>query len=257
MINLMIKIIGSTATLISFDTMVWDRWKWLARRMPRTNNGEQVLDVGCGSGAFSICLAKRAYSPLGLSWDERNQEQARIRAEMCKPKTAVFEVQDVRTLDGRADLLNRFDTVICCENIEHILDDLRLFRAMYGCLKPGGRLLLTTPNAEYVPLNNDDCGPFREVEDGGHVRRGYTPSMLRELCAESGFFVEEISYCTGYASQKTTGFFRFLNRFGVAVAWIIILPFRVLARLADHSISKLLNWPGYSICLLATKPRFK
>ena len=55
-----------------------------------------MIDVGCGTGAFSIGAALRGYDTLGLSWDERNQSVAGGRAEICKANTAKFEVLDVR-----------------------------------------------------------------------------------------------------------------------------------------------------------------
>jgi cyclopropane fatty-acyl-phospholipid synthase-like methyltransferase len=72
-----------------------------------------LLDVGCGTGAFSIGAALRGYRALGLSWDERNQLAAKERATYCKASSAQFEVLDIRELDRRADLVNSFDVVIC------------------------------------------------------------------------------------------------------------------------------------------------
>ena len=41
-----------------------------------SRNQEALIDIGCGSGAFSIGAALRGYNSLGLSWDERNQQVA-------------------------------------------------------------------------------------------------------------------------------------------------------------------------------------
>ena len=131
-----------------------------------------MLDVGCGTGAFSIGTARRGYSSLGLSWDERNQTVAEQRAALAKANTAKFEICDVRQLDARKDLVNSFDVVLCTENIEHIIDDFKLVRSMANCLKPGGRLLLTSPYERRIPWSSMDYGPFPDFEDGRHVRRG-------------------------------------------------------------------------------------
>ena len=66
----------------------------------------------------------------------------------------------------------QFDVAICTENIEHILNDFKLVRDIADCLKPGGRLLLTTPNYNYRAITSNDNGPFCATETGGHVRRG-------------------------------------------------------------------------------------
>ena len=219
-------------------------------------SGERLLDVGCGSGAFTIGAALRGYEALGLSWDARNQSVARERAALCKADRASFDELDVRKLDTRVDLRGSFDVVICCENIEHIIDDRKLVRDMSACLKPGGRLLLTTPLLTYRPLGRSDNGPFVQVEDGGHVRRGYNASMLKELCAEAGLIAEAVSGCSGLLSQKLTTMQRELSRLHPALGWASILPLRAAPALLDRGVSKLVSWPDYSICLEAYKPRF-
>jgi 2-polyprenyl-3-methyl-5-hydroxy-6-metoxy-1,4-benzoquinol methylase len=52
---------------------------------------------------------------------------------------------DIRKLQERTEWIGAFDILLSCENIEHILDDFLLMKSMASCLKPGGRLLLTTP----------------------------------------------------------------------------------------------------------------
>ncbi len=143
--SLLVRIIGFPATLLHGDTLVLDRWLWLRDRLPKTKNGDTLLDIGCGTGAFSVGAALRGYESLGLSWDERNQRVAGERANICKAHSAKFEVLDVRRLDMRSDLLGRYDIAICLENIEHIIDDRKLLTDIAACMKPGGRLLLTTP----------------------------------------------------------------------------------------------------------------
>lgn len=253
--SFLVKLLGFNATLIHGDPTVLDRWRWLVARLPVTRNGERLLDVGCGSGAFAIGAALRGYSTLGLSWDERNQAIARERAALCKADTAAFEVQDVRHLGERSDLGDRFDVAICFENVEHILDDGKLIRDIARCLKPGGRLLVTTPNLRYRPISDGDMGPFRPVEDGAHVRRGYSKAMLREVCQQAGLEVEEISFCTGILSQKLTTLMRRLAPISPALSWGAALPLRLAPALFDGVLTPLVGWPFFSICVEAYKPR--
>lgn len=253
--SILVKLFGFPATLVHGDCLVLDRWLWLKTRLPKTNNGETLLDVGCGSGAFTIGAAKRGYRALGLSWDERNQSVAKERAALCGCTRAAFEIQDVRKLGDRADLTSRYDVVICCENIEHVLNDGRLMTAMSGCLKPGGVLLLTTPNRYYRAITHVDNGPFPTEETGWHVRRGYSPAMLQELAEQGGLVVEEISYCSGFLSQKITGLYRVLNRVHTLAGWLAILALRPLPPLLDGVVKTVTSWPDYSICLVAYKPR--
>jgi len=254
--NLLTSLLGFPATLIHGDTLVLDRWLWLRDRLPRTANGEKVLDVGCGTGAFTIGAARRGYSALGLSWDDRNQRTAEERAAIIGAAAAEFRVLDVRSLDEASDLNGQFDVVLCLECIEHILDDQKLMRDMARCLKPGGRLLLTTPYILYPPITSACLGPFTPVENGGHVRRGYGTAMLRELCELSGLAIEEISYCSGFLSQKVTGLLRRLSRIHPLLGWAVTLPLRCLPPLFDPILAILTGRKSSSICLDAYKPRF-
>jgi len=192
---------------------------------------------------------------VGVSQDERNQRVAAERAALLGVRDIDFPIQDLRTLDGRSGYLNTFDVAICFEAVEHILDDRKLFRDIAACLKPGGMVLLTTPNYFYRAITPGDDGPYARTEDGGHVRRGYTAPMLCELCKESGLVPAEISYCSGLLSQKVCYLMRLLSR-PFLLGWALTLPLRVLPILFDRAIGRLSSWPYFSICLVAYKPRF-
>ncbi|MEC7760329.1 MAG: class I SAM-dependent methyltransferase [Pseudomonadota bacterium] len=244
-------------TLLTFgDTLVYDRWRWITRRLPKTRNGESVLDVGCGTGAFTIGAALRGYVSHGMSWDEDNHAKAVERAELCAADTASFEIGDARKLDTFDGFKDAYDAVLCLEVAEHILDDRKLFQDIAACLKPGGRLLFTTPNYLYRAISPEGRGPWSPVENGYHVRRGCTESMLKELADSAGLACEEIGQCSGFWSQKATWLWRQLQALGPSVAYAVALPIRPIAVLLDTVTLSHLWWPGFSITLVAQKPRF-
>jgi SAM-dependent methyltransferase len=249
------RIFGWRAGLIQGDTLTADRWRWLVPQLPETRNGERLLDVGCGAGAFTIGAALRGYNALGLTWDEPDSAVAEARAGLVGASKATFSICDVRQLDERDDLFESFDFAICCENMEHILDDFKLARAIYGCLRPGGRLLLTSPFYLNRPISGYDRGPFRPVEDGWHVRRGYTRSSLAEVVESAGFVVEEFSSCSGFFSQKTTALLRLFGGRSYILGWMLILGLRPFIPIADAVFHRLFNYPRYSIGVVAYKPR--
>lgn len=245
-----------TTLLILGDALVADRWRWLKTRLPSTRNEEKLLDVGCGSGAFTIGAALRGYDSHGMSWDEANQAKATARAKSLCAEQASFEVGDARELDKLQAFIGEYDVVLCLETIEHILDDKKLIQDIAACLKPGGRLLLTTPNYLYTPIAEEGLGPWSDIENGYHVRRGYTKCMLRELMDKNGLLTEDISYCSGFWSQKLTWLWRRLQFLGPRPAFILVLPLRPLALILDSLTLSKLWWPGFSICVVAQKPRF-
>jgi hypothetical protein len=109
-------------------------------------------------------------------------------------------------------------------------------RDIAACLKLGGRLLLTVPNYNYVPMTRGDLDPFSRIEDRGHVRRGYTRAMLVELCRDTGLDVEEVGSCTRVVSQKTTAAMRKIHPH--MLAWALVFPLRLLPLLLDRVIAK-------------------
>jgi SAM-dependent methyltransferase len=244
-----IRLVGPRSLLLLGDPLVLDRWRWLQSRLPPAP--ASLIDVGCGNGWLAINCASLGYHTLGIGWEGPDLDKAKKRAAAFG-SSARFEVQDVRSLSARYDLKECFDVATCFETIEHIIDDLEVMRSLASSLRPGGRLVLTTPNQEYIPMDAGDAGPFSEIEDGQHVRKGYTPERLNYLTEHAGLEVREIGFCSGWSSQKLTALLRGLTRrIGYGPAWALTLPLRLVPPLFDNGEQV---HPPYSICMLATKP---
>ena len=251
------KIIGHRFHLILGDTLVLDRYFWLLKHLPKTNEKMTLLDVGCGTGAFTLAAASRGYDSVGLSWDERNQAEAESSAKLAGLESrASFEIADIRDLHLYKKHKGAFDVCINFENMEHIIDDKKLMIDIFNALKPGGMLIFSSPYYFLRPISKSDKGPFSNVEDGGHVRRGYTKSMLKELCVVSGFQIDKISGCSGLLSQKITALYRVFFKINPLLAWIVILSLRILPLLFDKTIAHFFGTIDFSICMVAVKPRF-
>ncbi len=54
------------------DTLLFDRWRWIERRLPKTNDRWKLLDIGCGSGAITLKAASLGYQSRGLTWDKND-----------------------------------------------------------------------------------------------------------------------------------------------------------------------------------------
>ena len=97
-----------------------------------------------------------------------------------------------------------FSTVLCCELVEHLASDpMRLMCEVNRILKPGGHLLLTTPNAAslravkavlegYHPgFYSAYLRPAQEAAEARHSRE-YTPREIELLLVNSGFEVARL-----------------------------------------------------------------
>ena len=197
------KIFGYRFYLFLGDTLVFDRYLCLLQFLPFTRKPMKLIDIGCGTGAFTLVSAARGYNSLGISWDERNLlEAVKCAKNQNLGQSAKFEIRDIRKLAQYKKPRNKFDIFVNFENMEHIIDDRKLTRDVYNILKPGGMLIFSAPYYFLCPISKSDEGPFSNEEDGGHVRRGYTRTMLDELSLEVGFKIEIISGCSGFFFTK-------------------------------------------------------
>ncbi len=247
-----LQLLGSRFLLIFNESLVLDRWLWISHRIKIKDIA--VADIGCGNGWLSMNLARmgKNITVTGLGYSDRDLAKAKHRATVLNLSNVQFRVQDVRYLENCNDMIGKFDAVICFEVIEHILDDVKLFNNLVKLLRNGGKLYMTTPNEDYIPMGIHDKGPFHEIEDGGHVRKGYNYSDLTEMAIMAGLSIDEISYCSGWSSQQLTKLLWVVSQHtDYRVAWLLTLPLRILPPFLDSFIKR--DYPKYSICLVATK----
>ena len=188
--------------------------------------GTRVLDAGCGNGMLSYQAWRRGAHVLGISIKQREVDGCRGMFNHARgiPDTAL-RFDNVNLYDLSPDA-TCFDAIICTEVLEHVRDDRRVCEKFFELLKPGGCVHVTTPNAGH-PYNREF--PLDVLEQGGHVRPGYTEESYRALLEPIGFTVEEVSGLGGPVRQ---GFNRRIKamqeRFGAIAGlplFFVALPF--------------------------------
>lgn len=170
----------------------------------RIGPDDRVLDMGCGRG-FYLKFTRELYPAADV-----------IGVELDRPllTTARRQVPAARVVNGNVYALpfadGAFTRIAFTEVIEHIPDDRAALRELGRVLAPGGRLAITTPNADY-PLLWDPINKVLEATVGRPIRRGvlsgiwanherlYTPEGLAAKVAEAGLVVEEVRFFTRWA----------------------------------------------------------
>lgn len=242
--NILVRLFGWKATVFHGDPAVWSRYRWLAKHL---NPGPlKTLDAGCGSGAFTMFAASIGNDAIGYSYDNINNRKATERAWLAN-NPARFHTVDLRDCEP----VPQFDQVICLECIEHILDDLSLVRTLSGMLKPGGRLLLTTPYKNHIPYF-EEWKMQTTKEDGGHVRFGYTHQEIRELFNAAGLNVTVEDFCVGFITIQLANLYLILGKMDPHLAWALTFPLRILQPL-DRLVTNLFRYPYLSIGVVGTK----
>ena len=113
----------------------------------RPQDGELILDVGCGVGTFAYHSAKRGSRAIGIDYSEKSIEVSRKLVEQF----GLAGLAQFISCDATAKLPfnnNYFDKIVAADFIEHIDEDQkrRLVSEMSRVLKPGGIIVVFTPN---------------------------------------------------------------------------------------------------------------
>jgi SAM-dependent methyltransferase len=155
---------------------------------------EAFLDAGCGDGRYLVALeAELPQRIAGVDIAERILETARVRAPRAELRQANLE--SLPFDDGA------FDLVLSSQVIEHVLDAPAAAAELARVLRPGGRLVISTDNADNRVTRALNA-PRNAVVGllGLRGRRGqiespatpYTRTSFHALLDEAGLAVEQV-----------------------------------------------------------------
>jgi SAM-dependent methyltransferase len=236
------------------DPLVWDRSRFAAAWLLGPESTVKTLDAGCGNGAFAFQAARVSGGPvLGVSDDHGAITKAVHRAEVMGVSNVSFRHFDLRRIDQLTSL-GRFNQIILFETVEHVLDDAALVRSLAACLEEGGRLLLTTPSHDHAPLFGEGRH-LSGVEDGRHVRWGYSAEQLQQLVRAAGLEPAYIQPISGVLMRTVTSLmWRLSTVAGRPFAMLATAPLRLLRPL-DRVVTHVVGLPSHCWGIVAVRPR--
>ena len=150
--------------------------------------GKKALDLGCREQYWTEKLKARGYEVVSVDLEPQNPSVLRVDAN-----------DPLRFAD------ETFDLVWCTEVIEHVVNPAFTLGEINRVLKPGGKLLLSTPNSAFwvfrmfrpfgkgpAEMQNDDHKQFFGYEDlrrllPNATQYGYFPYLIYKRTLRSGF----------------------------------------------------------------------
>lgn len=137
--------------------------------------GGKLLEVGCGDGKALRYLGDLGWDVEGIDFDEKAIANA-------KAKGLAVTTCDLVTMKYPK---NHFDAVVSKHVVEHIPDPIAFFQEVNRILKPGGKVVMYTPNSDALghKLFKDK---WRGLEPPRHLYV-YNKTSLLSLANKFGF----------------------------------------------------------------------
>jgi 2-polyprenyl-3-methyl-5-hydroxy-6-metoxy-1,4-benzoquinol methylase len=177
----------------------WHRNKmFVAEGLSRFNKNMSVLDLGTGSGNFELLFSKKVKSITGIDYNDEavNFLISEVKARGIKNVNAIVsDIRDLKLPKGK----KKFDLITLIDVIEHFhFRDLEIiFKNFKKYLKPGGKVLMITPNYKsswpIIERLFDLFGLAPKFREHQHLSRLYR-SNLEELTRMNGFTIDKV--CT-------------------------------------------------------------
>ena len=193
--------------------------------LKQKNKDVYILDAGSGFGQYSYYLSKMnpAWKILAVDVKDEQIQDCNQFFKKINRNNIHFEIQDLTKFQQT----DTFDLVVCVDVMEHILEDVAVFKNFNASMKSGGMLLISTPSDQGgSDVKEGDEHSFIEE----HVRDGYNMQDIINKLTMSGFNKIDARYAygtPGKISWKLSMKYP-LQLLNTSKLFFIILPFYYL-----------------------------
>jgi SAM-dependent methyltransferase len=234
----------------------WHVKRELRSLLSKADKPIRIFDAGSGFGQYSYYCAKRFRSASIYAVDikvEQVEDCTRF-FRRAKLENVRFAVEDLT----RMEHTDEFDLAISVDVMEHIPDDVTVFRNLHRSLRRGGTLLVNTPSN----LGGSDAqSPGDESFIEEHARTGYGVEEIRTKLESAGFKVQQIKFTYGRWGSIAwrLGIKYPMVMLNTSKLLILLLPFYYLLTLPITLLLmyldyRLENVQGTGLLVLARKP---
>jgi 2-polyprenyl-6-hydroxyphenyl methylase/3-demethylubiquinone-9 3-methyltransferase len=148
----------------------------------------RVLDVGCAQGTLALLLAEDGHRVTAVD----------IRPQFLDYAKSRYTHGDIEFVEANVledDIPGEYDLIHANQIVEHLVYPEMLVRRLAGLLRPGGTLVMTTPNGRYMKSDLPSFAELGSPSDWEHMQHSadgdghfyaYLPEELVGIFAAGG-----------------------------------------------------------------------
>ncbi len=168
--------------------------------------GPRVLDIGC-TGHF-VAIG----SPQWLHGRLREKFPSVSGIDISEENVAILRANGFDNIYVQSaesfQIAEKFDTIVAGEVIEHLANPGLFLRRACAHLKPGGRLVLTTPNAFSLLFISYALFKYPKTCENLQHTCWFCPQTMKELVGRYGFKIEHFELFDDYSPDSSSWRYR-------------------------------------------------